>query len=85
MKLIWLLMLLAFFGCSDPRSWKEGGPVTLERDFWTFEVKGMPCVAVGRKRVGSSSVWAYDGVTCDWSKVNKLEWAQWKKEEDIKW
>lgn len=31
-----------------------------------FHIKGMPCVRVAR--TSGSSVWAYDGVSCDWSK-----------------
>lgn len=32
-----------------------------------FYIEGMPCMRIGRS-FGDNQTWAYDGVTCDWSK-----------------
>ena len=71
-NLILIFLLIVFLlGCGV-----RGGPYDLEKiriiqsngiGYELFYIGEMPCVRISRTMF-SKGVWAYDGVTCDWSK-----------------
>lgn len=78
MKKLVLLVVLCLFllsACNPPSFGIGGAPDELNSVrkstpegiiYETFYIEGMPCMRVGRGT--ESTVWSYDGVTCDWSK-----------------
>ena len=68
--LLGMLAIILLAGCDVVDEFEKRAHVsTASTDigYTTFEIEGMPCIIVGRKS-GGMRVWAYDGVTCDWTK-----------------
>jgi len=76
-KLVLLVVILSFVlsACDAPSFGIGGAPADMADKrqvssdgiiYETFYIEGMPCMRIGRG--SKTSVWYYDGVTCDWSK-----------------
>lgn len=67
-KILLMILIILVCGCSiDTPSTSDMGV-----GYTYIEVSGMPCFRVSRT-IGNK-IWAYDGVTCDWSKWNSLKY-----------
>ena len=62
--IIGILFMLSGCSCERAERFVEDKPGIA---YDVFHINGMPCIRVSR--VSGSSVWAYDGVSCDWSKL----------------